>query len=364
MQSPSYELDPRGDVLLTLRQPNLHELVWGTSTSVNPADGQEAGNLFGVFEEPESEPEPGSESTLASSDKSNGTDESEAITFRLSSRHLCLASPIFNAMLCGSWKESAGSVELQLSYDIAATEWNTEALLLLMNIIHGHHRKVPHSVDLDTLAQLSILVDYYECYEIIEFFAHLWIDKLSSKLPTSYGRESVIWLFVSWVFSKDAIFEKMTELALKECEKPLDTMCLPLPPLLLSDIEEKRTLSLYNILSALGELREDLMKGKKGCTFECSSMLLGSLIKEMDKHEINEDQLLESFSDRSIAQFKSTLLGFQKPVWYSNSRSNGYNHYSSHPSYHSCCINSMVEPMIDIVWKNLNGLKLDEYRAQ
>lgn len=160
--------------------------------------------------------------------------EIEEVKFRLSSRHLCLASPVFSAMLCGGWKESAGSVESQSSYKIGATDWNTEAFLLLMNIIHGHHRKVPRFVDLDTLAQLSILVDYYKCHEITEFFAHLWMDELSFALPTSYGRESVIWLSVSWVFSKADIFEKMTELALKESEKPLETMCLPLPSKLLS----------------------------------------------------------------------------------------------------------------------------------
>lgn len=120
------------------------------------------------------------------------------------------------------------------------------------------------------------------------------------------------------------------------------------------DIEGKRSNSLYHILSSLGELREDLIKGKKGCTFECSSILLGSLIKEMDKHNLNEHQLLVSFSDRSIKQLKSTLLGFKTPSWYSNTR----------PSRHPCSIKGIVEPVIDVIWKNLNGLKLDDYRAQ
>lgn len=45
MQTPDHELDPRGDVLLTLRGPNLQKLVWGSSTSVNPADHQKAGDV-------------------------------------------------------------------------------------------------------------------------------------------------------------------------------------------------------------------------------------------------------------------------------------------------------------------------------
>ncbi|KAH8126612.1 hypothetical protein LI328DRAFT_166021 [Trichoderma asperelloides] len=357
MKRSSFELDPRGDVLLILRHPNQQELVWDSSTSTSPDDRQEAGNIADKSIQPKLKAE--SDELSASLDEPNETDEPEEVQFRLSSRHLSLASPVFSAMLHGGWKESAGLVkqpeqvtkkemrethseELQLRYEISATEWNAEAFLLLMNIIHGHHRKVPH---------------YYKCHESIEVFAHLWVDKLSSDLPTSYGRESMIWLFVSWVYSNTSVFEKMTGLAMKEGKGSLETMCLPLPPILISDIEQERLSSLCHLLRELDDLREGLIKGSKGCSFECSSMLLGSLIKEMDKHKLSQYQLLDAFSDQSLQQLKLVLTEFQTPLWCTRSN-------DRYPRFHTCSIRSMLEPVIDSIWGNLNGLKLDYYRVR
>ncbi|PNP44235.1 hypothetical protein TGAMA5MH_03841 [Trichoderma gamsii] len=247
MKRQSFELDPRGDVCLILRQPNQQELIWNPSASVTPSSDQ------GEEEKSDesAEPKPESEGKLPGGlDEPNESNELEEVQFRLSSRHLCLASPVFNAMLSGDWKESNGTFEspekvtemetrktsdtrLQLRYEIAATEWNVEAFTLLMNIIHGHHRKVPRSIDLDTLAMVSVLVDYYKCHEITDVFAQMWVVKLSPGLPTSYGRESMIWLFVSWVFSESLIFQQMTALVMKEGDCSLETTSLPLPPLLL-----------------------------------------------------------------------------------------------------------------------------------
>ncbi|KAK9439945.1 hypothetical protein VB005_04563 [Metarhizium brunneum] len=214
-----FDIDPQGDVLLVLRRPNLQHLVWGQAGS----DSQKAGNNADPTKE-------------------------EEVRFRLSSRHLSLASPVFNAMLSGGWKEStmvpqqpgtsanekAFKNDTDLRYEITATEWDVKVLALLINIIHGRHRQVPHSVDIETLGRFCTLVDYYECHETVEFAAHAWINKLGQALPRTHGRESTIWLLVSWVFSLATTFQKMTELAIREGQGPLETMSLPVPPTLLS----------------------------------------------------------------------------------------------------------------------------------
>lgn len=40
MKRQSFELDPRGDVCLILRQPNQQELIWNPSASVTPSSDQ------------------------------------------------------------------------------------------------------------------------------------------------------------------------------------------------------------------------------------------------------------------------------------------------------------------------------------
>lgn len=82
-------------------------------------------------------------------------------------------------------------------------------------------------------------------------------------------------------------------------------------------------------------------------------MLLGSLIIGMNMLKLKEYQLPESFSGRSIKQFRLILQKFVTPVWYSSSG-----------SYHGCDITDLVDPEIRIIWKNLNGLKLEDYQAK
>lgn len=88
-------------------------------------------------------------------------------------------------------------------------------------------------------------------------------------------------------------------------------------------------------------------------------MTLGVLIKGMDKHKLNQDQLPDSFSDQSLKQFKSLLLAFEKPTWFSYLSDQRY----LRPCQHPCSVQSMLEPAIQRVCSNLDGLKLQDYRA-
>jgi hypothetical protein len=45
---------------------------------------------------------------------------------------------------------------------------------------------VPRDLDLDTIAQIGFLVDYYDCLEIVEVFFDLWQVHLSDWWK--YGR--------------------------------------------------------------------------------------------------------------------------------------------------------------------------------
>lgn len=79
------------------------------------------------------------------------------------------------------------------------------------------------------LAKIAVLVDYYECFEALELFVDIWIEKLSRNLPTEYGRDLVLWLATSWVFSKDTLFQAITKVALMESSGLLQTLYLPIP---------------------------------------------------------------------------------------------------------------------------------------
>ncbi|KAM0543959.1 hypothetical protein ACHAPJ_012054 [Fusarium lateritium] len=123
------------------------------------------------------------------------------VRFRVSSAHLCLASPVFRAMLDGPFSE--GIRNKQGLYEIKAFDWGAEALLILLDIIHGHHRSTPKTVELFLLLDIAALVDYYQCHEIVEPFAEMWIAAFGDKTWEDYDSSCMPWMFISWNSNKN-----------------------------------------------------------------------------------------------------------------------------------------------------------------
>ena len=298
MHPPDYQVDPDGDVVLVLRSPNAPFAVWNTSEDIlvrapaKPLPGlngkarrKARRNILAhsslnqrVVEPGSVELEPDIEAP-APAEPPNSTDESPPadeslpdgdhpndgppepdndtstdyssveqgeVRIRLSSKHLTLASPVFKKMLQGPWRESTVSSGCQT---VDASEWDVETTLILMNILHSRVRSVPRTISLEMLAKIAVLVDYYECYEALELFVDIWIEKLSRNLPTEYGRDLVLWLAISWVFSKDTLFQGITKVALTESRGLLQTFHLPIPQRLVGRWRAKEETEGANLIS-------------------------------------------------------------------------------------------------------------------
>ncbi|KAK4111042.1 hypothetical protein N656DRAFT_712408 [Canariomyces notabilis] len=206
--------------------------------------------------------------------------EPEEIQFRVSSRHLMLASPYFKKALDGPWEESAPDTADHHLY-ISAEDWDPQAFLILMHIIHGRNGQVPRSVSLELLAKIAVLVDYYECYEAVEVFAEIWLRQLKDQVPKKINRELILWLCVSWIFSATDIFTAVTKTALEQARGPLPTLYLPIPPAIVETIESRRQETVDKIYTVLSELYVFFRDGPDPCHFECSAIRLGALIKEI-----------------------------------------------------------------------------------
>ncbi len=77
------------------------------------------------------------------------------VRMRVSSRHLILVSRVFGALLSGEFTEAhvlnaVGSAEVPLPED------DSQAMEVLLNIMHGHLKNVPRDMDIGTLAQISV----------------------------------------------------------------------------------------------------------------------------------------------------------------------------------------------------------------
>ncbi|KAM7195894.1 hypothetical protein V8F20_007259, partial [Naviculisporaceae sp. PSN 640] len=214
----NFVIDPSGDVLLTLSNPDVelssiwndwgHPYTdWRTHDYHNP-------------------PKP---NTLVA-------------TFRLSSRHLSLASPVFKTMLSGPWMEGTRPDSDSL-FQLTAESWNIEALEITMNIIHGRWTSVPARVSLATLAGIAVIIDYYDMRELLQVIPRLFKEDLAaSNVPTSlvpantpssppsFGAEIMQYLLISWVFQDESLFRQATKMAIlynqEELPLPDDT---PIP---------------------------------------------------------------------------------------------------------------------------------------
>lgn len=157
------------------------------------------------------------------------SDQRPDMRYRLSSKHLKLASPFFKSMLDGSWKES--TLTSDLHYTLDASDWDTDALQILMDIIHGRSRRVPRSLTLELLAKVAVLVDYYQCHDTVKFFSDTWIETLQTwkHRPPQLCRDLILRLCISYVFNQAPTIHEMLHFVVREARGPLQTLGLPLP---------------------------------------------------------------------------------------------------------------------------------------
>jgi hypothetical protein len=160
-----------------------------------------------------------------------GPVEEDSIHFHVCSGNLMSASPWFNRVLQkNGWIESIRNGEDKHLY-VYAEDWDEDAFLILMNIFHVRNRKVPRTISLEMLAKIALLVDYYDCAEAIEQFTEIWVADLrtTGPIPTTYCRDLILWIWVSWIFKLPDRYQESTEIAIKQCTESIRNLGLPIP---------------------------------------------------------------------------------------------------------------------------------------
>lgn len=157
------------------------------------------------------------------------------IRMLVSGQHLALASSYFAKMFASPFTEA--ETDQSGLRQVKASDWDPEAFNIILTIIHGYHRDVPRIVSLEMLAKLAIIVDYYGFHESIELHADIWLENLKSGIPVVYGRDCILYMLISWVFTKSDIFQKMTRLALQQSRDLIGSEGLLLPTHILGKID-------------------------------------------------------------------------------------------------------------------------------
>ena len=116
-------------------------------------------------------------------------------------------------------------------YHILAEDWDAEAFLIVMQIIHGRNKQVPRKITLELLAKIAVIEDYYIFGEALDMFKDLWFQNVEQTgVPTTHCRDLVLWIWATWVFNVEKQFEQATMVAIKHGKDVIPTLGLPLPP--------------------------------------------------------------------------------------------------------------------------------------
>lgn len=251
------EIDPDGDLFLVLSPPVEPLAVWPFETdkigsydlNVKDEEGEsiqfpnslyarsgspnDENELRGLIPEPW--PDSPKEEGLSTGEIQDCSPPpaAEQSRFKVSSKHLSLASRRFKAMLAGDWSE-AHTVHDDGLRHVEVEGFNPEAYKIIMNAIHGNYRRVPRQIhDLELLSQLALIVDDLDCLEAVEILCDLWLRGWWVQKDV-VDRSLILMIFISSVFRHGIIFERATFIAIMASEEPIPSLGLPIRDHILS----------------------------------------------------------------------------------------------------------------------------------
>lgn len=130
-----------------------------------------------------------------------------------------MASPVFAKMLNGPWSESnsldssstpasLGNSSAVRPREVTAHSWDADALLVVLNVIHGINDQVPREVSVDFLVEIAGVVDYYHCQRAMQLAGEVWRQKVYD-FPVKYGNGCISWLSISWAFGWEGVSSQL-----------------------------------------------------------------------------------------------------------------------------------------------------------
>ncbi|KAL8678196.1 MAG: hypothetical protein Q9224_007136, partial [Gallowayella concinna] len=128
-----------------------------------------------------------------------GVDE-EAKKFRVSSKAMSLASPVWRAML----SPKSGFKEASLDHeDIPFPEDSPQAVFIVFLICHMRFQDVPETLEFEQLVDVCAVCDKYDCVSLLRPWLSKWVEPWKKSVTRSGFEE---WAYIAWVIGEYALF--------------------------------------------------------------------------------------------------------------------------------------------------------------
>ncbi|OKL63247.1 hypothetical protein UA08_01841 [Talaromyces atroroseus] len=370
MDSPTHVIDPDGEVIIVLQNANSsfaetteEDVVANgsphtvtkydeetSSPTEEPVDAQEDV----AADEPDPTEKTSAEEPIEQPDETGPLPKSpdkKCFRIQVSAKHLTLASPVFKKLLTSHFKE--GITYLQTgSVEVIAESWDLEALLILLRAIHGQQYQIPQKLSLDVVANIALLVDYYECAEAVYIWTTLWIAALEKELSKAYSRDSISWLFICKVFRLSARFRETTSIVMS-CSSSgwISNFGLPIPDQVIAAMNKCREEAIAKLIDKLHQTLTDLLNDSRGCSYECRSIMYGALTKQMQSNDLLSPRPVTPFPGVSYKQLVQKVSGFRSPQWVVGERSR----------YYHSCLGSSFARLFGELSDSIEGLHLENF---
>ncbi|TGO50523.1 hypothetical protein BOTNAR_0389g00010 [Botryotinia narcissicola] len=194
----------------------------------------------------------------------------------VSLKQMCLASPVFKAMLQGEFKESVtlktmGKLEVPLPDD------NPTAMKILINIIHGRMSMVPLKVALELFCQIAIVVDKYQCREVVQLLPPVWKNELSHTFSHGQWVDIAHWVCIAWQFELEDEFLKATQIIRERSSWTMENLIgcikydLPIP-------------NYVDGMRKVCKIVQDTITKYQSSSYSCSATNIPWIIDTSDEH--------------------------------------------------------------------------------
>ena len=173
-------VDPRGDVLLYFpgQSDNQQRAAAAEPTRASPYSPQTVCN---ELDRRSADLTSASFATPDNRSVANNHDPSSKapVCLRVSSSVLCLASPVFSAMLSGSMAEAAAfrAADSPRPFPLTLPEDDGHVFSILAHVMHFRPDSVPYLPSTSTLLALAALVDKYDCAAALMCYGEIWLNR-------------------------------------------------------------------------------------------------------------------------------------------------------------------------------------------
>ncbi|KAJ5404243.1 hypothetical protein N7509_004114 [Penicillium cosmopolitanum] len=223
--TPTHILDPDGEVIIILRNADA-------PFAYEPEEipGKTPEKTEKTAEEPASDETTPQEPSAVKSEP----------RIQVSAKHMIFASSFFKKSLTGGWKETK---DLQQgSVEIIADDWDLQAFMIVLYAIHGQFKKVPQTVSVEILAKVAVIVDYYDCKDVLYLLQDKWIDSLAKLSVIRSSRDLMLRLWISYFFQLSTNFKELTSSIMSSATDSIVARGLPIPATFIGK-EEHNTLN-------------------------------------------------------------------------------------------------------------------------